>query len=367
MLTSRLITTDAELAVLEQPWNELAGGEPLRSWDWLATWWKHYGKLGDRRLHVVAVFDDEQLIGVAPWYVDRSFAKGSVIRWLGDGHVCTDHPTLVCRHEDAERVAGAIADSLDSNEDWDRLEFEAIDDGDSAIGQLVERLESHECLVSRHRAGNTWIVDLPKTWDEYNKVLSQSHRRQLKKCRKDAIESGRSALHQVTDRSELDAAWRILVDLHQRRRNSLGQPGCFASPEFAAFHREVAERLLAKGQLRLSWIEFDGTPFTAEYHFAGPETVYTYQSGMDTDRLSDSPGRLAYMRTVERAIADGYRHLDFMRGDEKYKAHFRAVARPQYDYRVFPNRRLARLRGQLTCAGLSLKRWVKQGVASVLS
>ena len=37
------ITTWPELAAIEADWNALAGGMPFRSWDWLATWWKHYG------------------------------------------------------------------------------------------------------------------------------------------------------------------------------------------------------------------------------------------------------------------------------------------------------------------------------------
>jgi CelD/BcsL family acetyltransferase involved in cellulose biosynthesis len=181
------------------------------------------------------------------------------------------------------------------------------------------------------------------------------------------VESGRSQWHFVTNPSELDEAWKILVDLHQRRRSELGDAGCFASREFHDFHREVAGKLLATGQLRMSWIELDGAPFTAEYHFSSPETVYTYQSGIDTNRLDESPGRLAYTLTLKCAIDEGFTHLDFLRGDERYKAHFRAVAKPTFDYHVFPNRRLARLRGHVMLAAGTLKEWVKRSAAAVKS
>ena len=88
-MTVRTITTVNDLAALETEWNALADGMPLRSWDWLATWWKHYGGAG-RQLFVLGVYADaddpsdvaEPLIGIAPWYLDRSAIKGSVIRWL---------------------------------------------------------------------------------------------------------------------------------------------------------------------------------------------------------------------------------------------------------------------------------------------
>jgi CelD/BcsL family acetyltransferase involved in cellulose biosynthesis len=373
MLTTHLITACADLAALETPWNILAVGYPMRSWNWLATWWKHYGNSDDRELHVLAVYDETEcgdgtLVGIAPWYVERTPMNGSVLWPLGSGHVCTDHLSLICRPDYVASVATTIADYLTANDDdWDRLELPAIDDDDDAIPLLVAELEARDALVSSQRAGNCWVVNLPDTWDAYQASVSSSHRRQLRKCYEQQVVSGRSRWHLVTQATELDEAWTILVDLHQRRRNGLGDAGCFASREFHDFHREVVGGLLATGQLRMSWTELDGTPFTAEYHFSSPDTVYTYQSGMDTDRLDESPGRLAYMLTVKRAIEEGFTHLDFLRGDEPYKAHFRAEARPTFDYHVFPNRRLARLRGHVMLAAGTLKDWVKQSVASVKS
>src|SRR5688572_7153895 len=82
-MTVKLITNADDLAQLESRWNALAGGMPFRSWDWLATWWKHYGSVvrrqadgqdarpADRQLYVLAVYSDaRELLGVAPWYLD---------------------------------------------------------------------------------------------------------------------------------------------------------------------------------------------------------------------------------------------------------------------------------------------------------
>jgi CelD/BcsL family acetyltransferase involved in cellulose biosynthesis len=368
MLTTHLITARADLAALETPWNILAGGYPMRSWNWLATWWKHYGDLEDRELHVLAVYDENEsgegpLVGIAPWYIEHTPFRGSVLRSLGDGKVSTDHLSLICRPDYLASVASTIADYLTVNDDqWDRIELEWIDEGDDAMTLLIGELEARDALTSCQRRGNCWVIDLPETWDAYVANLSSSHRRQLKKCYEQKISSGRAKLHLATNLGELEEAWEILVDLHQGRRRTLGDEGCFASAGFSEFHRDVTRQLLELGQLRMSWIELDGAPFTAEYHFSGPDTVYTYQSGADANRLADSPGRLAYLLTIQRAIADGFSHLDFLRGDETYKAHFRAQAKATFDYHVFPNRRLARLRGHVWMATGALKHWVKQSV-----
>lgn len=373
-MTVQLITDSHDLAGLKTAWNALAGGMPLRSWDWLATWWNHYGATGtdqsaDRQLYVFAVYDDASdaddgarpLIGIAPWYLDRSAIKGSTIRWLGSGEVCTDHLSLICRPEVAARVAAAVADTLTVTcDDWDLLELGAVDADDAPIAALLAALEERECLVSRHAADQCWALDLPASWDDYLAAISKSHRKQLRQLERRVLETDRASWLRVETESDLAVAWDVLVDLHQRRRRSLGEPGCFASRPFHDFHRDVVARLFARGQLRMSWLELDGTPAAAEYHLAGAGTTYAYQGGVDPDCLAEEPGRLSTILCLRAAIDEGHRQLDFLRGDEPYKAHWRATPRQTFDCRVVPNRRLARLRGRVLNLGDAVTDWMKQ-------
>jgi CelD/BcsL family acetyltransferase involved in cellulose biosynthesis len=370
------IATWTELATLESQWNALAAGEPFRSWDWLATWWKHYGKRAtDRQLSVLVAYDDAQpdeagsvrrVIGIAPWYIDHSAIKGSVLRWLGDGEVCTDHVSLVCRSEDCERVATAIADALAiEHDDWDRVHLTAVDADDAPVGRLMAALDARECIVSQHAADACWALDLPATWEDYLAGISKSHRKQLRQLERRILESDRVEWHRVHTAVELDAAWAVLVDLHQRRRRSLGEPGCFSSKPFSTFHCEVIERLLARGQLRMSWLALDGEPAAAEYHMADGRATYAYQGGVDPGRLAEEPGRLSTILCLRQAIDEGHQRFDFLRGDEPYKAHWRATPRPACDYSVVPNRRLARLRGRVLNVADALSDWARQSAQLV--
>jgi len=376
-MSIELITTWPQLAALETRWNDLAAGMPFRSWDWLATWWKHYGTAArghvgnqppnDRQLYLLAVYGEEnysngngerELIGIAPWYLDRSIVTGKVLRWLGSGEVCSDHLSLVCHPENQEHVAAAVADALTHTcDDWDRLDLDAVDADDGAVSALATQLEMRECLVSRQAADACWVLDLPSSWDDYLASVSKSHRKQLRQLDRQVLETERVEWHSATGSADFDVAWNVLVDLHQRRRQSLGEPGCFASRTFHAFHREVSGCLLERGQLRLSWLTLDGQPAAAEYQFADGRTTYAYQSGLDPDRLADQPGRLSTILCVRAALNEGHARFDFLRGNEPYKAHWRAEPRATWNYRIVPNRRLARLRGRV----LSLTGFAKSG------
>jgi CelD/BcsL family acetyltransferase involved in cellulose biosynthesis len=161
---------------------------------------------------------------------------------------------------------------------------------------------------------------------------------------------------------ELRAGLDILVDLHQRRWKSLGERGCFGSPKFLAFHRQCAPRLFDAGCLDLVWFELDGRPLAAEYHLVSDETAYAYQSGIDPERLDDEPGRLAVVATIQRHIELGRRRYDFLRGDEPYKSHWRAVPQRIWEIQVVPRRTTARLRHGVMSATDSVKNWIRSGL-----
>jgi CelD/BcsL family acetyltransferase involved in cellulose biosynthesis len=359
---------DRDLDRLAEPWNRLAGGMPFRRWEWLATWWRHYAP--GRRLCTLAVYDGlGKLVGLAPWCLERSLAQGRVLRFLGSGEVCSDYLSLLCEAGLEDEVARAVADYLCGTLGndrttcrWDLLELTGVDAEDPLVPRLADRLEERGCVVHRAAGPCCWRLEFPSTWEAYEAQLSKSHRKQVRRMHERVLATGRAVLHTVRDETELMRGWPILVDLHQRRRQSLGEPGCFASAQFAAFHRDAASRLLAAGALRLHWIELDGRPVAAEYHVAGQNVVYGYQSGVSPEALDEEPGRLAALATLRRSLEEGYIAFDFLRGDEPYKAHWRGTPRPSLELRIAAPRRAARVRQRTWLAGQRVKRWAKSGL-----
>jgi CelD/BcsL family acetyltransferase involved in cellulose biosynthesis len=153
----------------------------------------------------------------------------------------------------------------------------------------------------------------------------------------------------------------VLIGLHQRRWRHRGWPGCFASERFLKFHREVALRLLAFDALLMSWLEVDGRPVAAEYHLAGDHIVYAYQSGIAHDALDFQPGHLSHLATIRRAIERGDRAFDFLRGDEPYKSHWRAVPRATLEARIVPPRIGPQIRQGIWAAGSAVINQLRSG------
>ena len=357
-----------ELQRLAASWNALTREVPFRSWEWLGSWWQHYGEplvtSGRRELFVLAVRDDSgSVVGIAPWYLERSRTLGRIIRFLGSGEVCSDYLSVLCRQEDEGAVSSAIARWLSTEVgSWDLLQLAGVDAADDPVLRLLEALQSSGNTVQHCEAPRCWRAALPSDWEEYLATLSKSHRKQIRRLERGDLDNGAVTVRTAQTPDDVSRGIRILIDLHQRRRQSLGEPGCFSSEAFEKFHRQAIPQLFAAGQLRLTWLEADGSPIAAEYHLAGGKIIYAYQAGLDPDRLDHEPGRLAAIATIRAAIAEGATAIDFLRGDEPYKAHWRAEPRPTIDVNVVPSRSGARLRHGMVNAGSSVKDWLKAGL-----
>jgi hypothetical protein len=308
--------------------------------------------------------DAASLVGVLPCYLETRWGKGRVLRLLGDGEACSDHVGLLALSAEADDAGAAIAAHVAQCDDWDLIDFEGVDGDDWATLRFFDRLQLSDCTVSRLLGERCWAIELPATWDEFLALQSKSHRKQLRQMERRVLQSERSRWRIVERADAFEAAWGTLIDLHQRRRKSLGEPGCFVSPRWAAFHREVAPRLMAEGRLRLSTLELDGQAVAAEYHFADEHATYAYQGGVDPDRLADDPGQLSTICSIKRAIAEGHARFDFLRGDEPYKAHWRAVPRQAVRLVAVPPRLWPRLRHRTWNGARELVRSARQLVAA---
>jgi len=367
-----LLSDLRELAPYADDWDRLSGGVPFRSWAWLSTWWRFYGEdRPEARLFVTCVFDERQrLVGIAPWYREDTPGWGRIVRPLGSGEVCSDYLSLLCESGHAEAVADALAGFFtaaasgenDCCPPLDLIELTGIDAQDRPVAELTRRLGDRGNSVHRRAGVNCWRIPLPGTFDEYLATLSKSHRKQLRRLKRNLLDTPRAVVHHVGTIEELAAATEILIDLHQRRWQAAGESGCFASPRFDGFHRAVLPELLLAGTLQLSWLEIDGRPAAAEYALAGGDVVYAYQAGVNPDLKELEPGRALSVAVLERAIEQGFRGYDLLRGNEPYKAHWRAEVRESVECRVVPRRAAAQLRHNLWLAGSNVKRWLKQGL-----
>jgi len=345
-------------APLATAMNALTADVPFRRYEWLSSWWRHFGPgicCGSARdstpngeLLVLAVHDnDGALVGLAPWYVSHTLADGRAIRFLGSGVVCSDYLSVLARSGRETDVAWALADWLSARSDlWDLIELSGVDARDVTVPELGRRLEGTSNGLHCFTGPNCWRAELPKTWEAYLATLAASKRQRARRLQRRLLDTGRASVRVIDDAAQWDEGFGIFQQLHQKRRTSIGEPGCFATPEFGRFLNDAGRELLRAGHAVMLVLEIDGAAAAAEYNLLGGDIAYFYQAGIDPDQLAEQPGHVLTAARIEHVIQRGYHAIDFLRGDEPYKAQWGAKPRPLTTIRIVRRRAAAQLRHQ---------------------
>jgi CelD/BcsL family acetyltransferase involved in cellulose biosynthesis len=200
------------------------------------------------------------------------------------------------------------------------------------------------------------LVELPPCWNDYREQLSKNLRKSLGRRRRQIENAfGMLRLSTVADASALPNAMDDLIRLHNSRWRRRGLSGALAAKSTQAFHHEIARKFLGLGVLKLHRLMAGGECGATIYCFQRDRRVYSYLSGFRWALRRFSPATVLRAYAIERAIADGAREFDMLRGDEPYKYSWRAVDRLTW--------RLVVGHGSLaSCVALdahSIERWIE--------
>lgn len=370
-----------DMAIWAEQWRDLSRGVPFLGYEWCSNWWKVYGEGSGHRttprdLYVVSVHDDDGgLIAVAPWFVEQSASQGRVMRFLGSGEVCSDYLSILCQPEREQDVARLLADyichdrpSLNDwleGEDvprWDLLQLEGVDAKDQVVNQFATAMKQRGKTVEQSIEHSCWRLPLRESWDAIVRCAPKSQRKHLRRANEKLKDTNLFRVCSVESPENFERGFEILTSLHQARWQERGLTGCFASEAFLNFHHDVAAELLEQGKLRLFWIEYQGQPIASEYQLLGDDVVYLYQGGLDPQFLALEPGRLAIVAGVHWAMKHGYQAIDFLRGDEPYKARWGARPRAAMEVRIVNDHTTAQLRHHAWLTQNRIRELVKTGL-----
>jgi CelD/BcsL family acetyltransferase involved in cellulose biosynthesis len=187
-------------------------------------------------------------------------------------------------------------------------------------------------------AGDTWSDALPArelhdasspaiefpdgSWDGYLATLTRKLRRQIRQDERRLGREHNVTFRMSTDPTHLDADLDTFFDLHRRRF-----PHGSSLLERERFYRAFAPLALARGWLRLSFLELDDRPAAARFDLCFGGVQFAYNAGRDPRLGRESVGLVLRAWTMREALAGGVREYRFLRGGEAYKHRFGTVDR----------------------------------------
>ncbi|HEV2750411.1 MAG TPA: GNAT family N-acetyltransferase [Gemmatimonadales bacterium] len=271
-----------------------------------------------------------ELEAVFPFRVQeerRSSIPATAVGWAFDDLGCPDHLDLLASPEaDLDALAGAL-----EGIPWVVVKLANVAEAAGNVERFRAACERRGWMARRKLLGHCPYLDLPGDWDAYLSSLSPHGRHAIRHKERKLRKEHR---FELTDygHGRLEEGWRHLRRLHALR---WGDGGAFRDPVWERLHRGFAAALADAGQLWLFTLDLDGTPAAVWYGFSLGDTVYHYQCGRDVRWERARVGTVLMGLMIHRAIERGYRRIDFLRGEEPYKAEWTRTARPCFELAVF--------------------------------
>lgn len=317
MLILDRIRSISELGRARGAWESLYLADRHRqvflSWPWLSA----YLPTSRYAWTILALREEGNLIAALPlaasgfptprFAIDRELHMGANPSGDYTGMLCVPH-----REDDAiEAFARAIA-----LPGWEN--FNLTDTRDPRMERLAHRIaelvRGEVALVAEHRC---WSIPLPSTWEEYicERLDAKARKNTLRAMRRVAELPG-FRFSEATA-SDADRHIEAVISLkHQRFGGKLRRWRARFQDFFRNAHAAGALRIFAL------WDGDRAISASAVFVDAVSGTFNAYMRGHDAAYDALGPGRALTGFLIRRAIEDGYRSFDFLRGDEAYKRDF---------------------------------------------
>lgn len=295
---------------------------PFLKSSWMFSWIETYCGPDCQLQFLIAKDINSTIIGYAPLALKNSAKRGRHLVFIGSGKTCADYMTFPTVPGCKKAFIQGFADWLLANREWDRIELDGVTCDDEAVRALASETEERGCITQMIPTLSSWRMELPENWEAILQNLSKNRRKKYRQLAKKL--DGKTELHEATDADSLQEGLQILERLHTARWNSLGEEGCFGHPGFREHLSLMAKEKLASQTLSLIWLTFEGQPIAADIGYYGEGGMFTYQGGVSPDHLHLEPGRAILKCQMELAMQRNAAFIDFLRGDEPYKAQFKA-------------------------------------------
>lgn len=316
-----------ELAPMQQEWDdfvESVGAEIFLTYDWCRIWWKYYGK--KRELKVFVFRYEGNFVAILPLFFEKiwlgpCFVKA--IKIVGSDFTIS-HFSIPIHPKYMKEVIKSFFELL-SQSRWDILTLGPIaglyEYYDNLKNVCEELLWDSHVVTGKSNGVQTYFL-LADTLDKQLASLKKGERWDIKRSYKALCPEATSLLVNVASKDSFEYMFQSFVNMHQSYWESLGKLGHFGDwPSAREFHREVAIDQLRHNRLRLLEIEFGAQSLGYEYNYKFGKRFFEFLNARTNspELAKISVGRVVFSEEVKKALEEGVKCIDSMRGRYEHK------------------------------------------------
>jgi len=307
----------------------------FQSREWIQAWWQAF-QMPDWRIRLFAVYDADDLVGVAPLYErqDIQSPRRRSLHMLGEEH--SDYSGFVARTGDGDVVAALLQGVIESLQRQTSIRIDEV-----PAASTLQRVLERRCRANPLQWVRTGLTPCP--WIPI-RGSEDSARALLRKSSLRRHRAGLSRLGALEVRHERDAAvirphLSQFFHQHMLRWSRTSYPSLFERESNREFYRRLVEALCPTEQVIFSILTLDQRPIAFHLGFLCNSKLLWYKPTFDVTLARYAPGEVLLGALIEYALNHMLEAIDFTRGDEPFKRRFASRTSYNVSYARLSSRR----------------------------
>ena len=310
-----------ELGLARDEWDAFvaqSGSDIYFTFDWLETWWKHYG--ADRSLRCFLIRQGERPIAALPFLVETfgfGPARVRVAKFVGaDSTIPVFSPAIEPGHD--EEVLRLVFDDLFGRRHCDAVSLSPLSDLCSLATSAVAlcAVEDDYAITRNDSVAPHTVFTLPANFDAYFSALARQTRSNFRRCLRNLEQSGK-LMHRVLKDEDAMRRFSDFAMLHDQQWREVGKLGHFGDwPDSLPFNRVLVERLAGRGQVRLYELMFDDETISLQFGFLLGDRFFWRLPARRVGERWDKAGigGLSLIKMIEALMQEGVRSIEVWAG-----------------------------------------------------
>jgi len=297
---------------------------PFLTFDYLQAWWQTRGGgewPENSQLILVAAFQEEQLVGIAPLFHTENNLGRAALMFVGAIEV-SDFLDFIVQPADSQCFISGIVDFLLTDTDipeWECLDLSNILESSPTLEGLHAEAEQRNWAFQQTEIQPSPYIPLPSDFEAYLAGIDKKQRHEIRRKLRNIEQSGfKPQLVFTEDVGQLHTDVQAFIEMMAQ---DPGKRDFLTKPMREHLHK-TAQTAFENGWLQLSFLTLDGEKAAANMSFNFNHRLWLYNSGWVWQYRDHSPGWVLLAYLIRWATENGIQEFDFMRGDEPYKYKF---------------------------------------------
>ena len=323
------VATANALAPFVPEWSQLVESSPDGSFfetpEWISSWLEVFW--APRPAAVLLAHEEDALVGFAPFLADEHGDAWCPHTVTLPVHSQVPRASVVAAEGLRPAVLDAMLSHLAQTRRPPRVVLANIDSLSPVLPELDRAAERRGLASMRWPGPRMPWIRLSGSWDDYLQTRSSHVRSETRRKRRKLERAGRLEIT-VTSAADPDGAtMRDVMDIERLSWKHESATSFDTEPGVGDFYEVLAKRAGDRGWLRIYVMHLDGEPIAHLYGIVYKNEYLALKTSYVQAQRALSPGSVLFDHVLQDAFAQGYRAIDLLGVESRWKNELSTDAR----------------------------------------